>query len=339
MACDTHILCFRELPIGKNIINEILVLIATWSGYENPEGCTAHGKRHKSLSKVANAGVSASLVKGLGGRAHLNTTTNYIFPDQQAVEDVVKAKHGSPSKICGSPSALPANAPALAPVPAPAPAPARAPSPAPPSPSSSAEESQAPALFVDESPVVSVKDLKSSMNLPLQCPPTSLYYRRRAFSSDTLFKAKVQDPLQRSGIILAICHTIVLAKRDMIVLANHDTIVLENSDTRIAALVESIIAAAVDTRITAVVTRITAVDTRIIGSYQPRYNNRKPPPYQEPQGLSFGETPSYKPRYEEPLPPSNNERKQQFYKPLYEERKLAPRRSYKPQYKKHKPAP
>eukprot|EP00536_Pseudo-nitzschia_multiseries_P006594 jgi/Psemu1/15691/gm1.15691_g len=76
------------------------VLFATWSGYDNPERCTAHGKRHESISKVTNAGVSASLIKGLG-----------------------------------------------APVPAPAP----------PSPASSAEESQVPALFLDESPTVSIQ--------------------------------------------------------------------------------------------------------------------------------------------------------------------------------------
>eukprot|EP00536_Pseudo-nitzschia_multiseries_P012120 jgi/Psemu1/30962/gm1.30962_g len=118
-------------------------------GYEKPERCTAHGKRHKSISKAVNAGVSALLVKGLGAsfkrKLTLNTTTNYtILPDQQAVDAAVQAKHGSPSKN----RAL-APAPTLAPVPTLAPALL--------SPALSTEESQAPALFLDESPMVSIQ--------------------------------------------------------------------------------------------------------------------------------------------------------------------------------------
>eukprot|EP00536_Pseudo-nitzschia_multiseries_P007829 jgi/Psemu1/18857/gm1.18857_g len=132
--------------IGVHKVNELLVQIAIWSGYDNPERCTAHGKRHEALSKVANASVCPSLIKGMGGHASIDITTRYIKPNQQAIDAAVRAKHGSPSKIAPR-----------APSPAPAPAP-RAPSPAPaPGPASPAEESQAPAPFLDESPLLSIQ--------------------------------------------------------------------------------------------------------------------------------------------------------------------------------------
>eukprot|EP00536_Pseudo-nitzschia_multiseries_P013085 jgi/Psemu1/34088/gm1.34088_g len=110
--------------IGVHKVNELLVQIAIWSGYNNPERCTAHGKRHETLSKVANASVFPSLIKGMGGHASIDITTRYIKPNQQAIDAAVRAKHGSPSKIAPrAPS--PAQAPApRAPSPAPAPAPA-----------------------------------------------------------------------------------------------------------------------------------------------------------------------------------------------------------------------
>eukprot|EP00536_Pseudo-nitzschia_multiseries_P018476 jgi/Psemu1/55782/gm1.55782_g len=170
--------------IGKNRINEILVLIAKWSGYENAERCTAHGKRHESIFKVANAGVSASLVKGLGGHAHLNTTTNYILPDQQAVDAAVCAKHGSPSKI-RVPLPAPAQArPAHALPPTSAPSPPPLPSPAPPSPASSTEESQDPPLPVDDSPAVSVQHSfgdHSNDSVPSDCAAGNLGLMTQTF--------------------------------------------------------------------------------------------------------------------------------------------------------------
>eukprot|EP00536_Pseudo-nitzschia_multiseries_P005327 jgi/Psemu1/12328/gm1.12328_g len=212
----------EESAIGKNSINKILVLIATWSGYENPERCTAHGKKHKSISKVANAGVSTSLVNGLGGHAHLNTTTNYILSDQQAVDAALRAKHGSPSNIC---ALVPAPALPLAPALAHAPL-----APSPLSPSSSAEESQAPALLQRDSPAVSVQHSFGPI-------PTTTTVAVCLLRID-----------RNMRIIIASRDTSVPMNQDTVVLVHSDTMmIIAVADTRIAAAVVDTMIAAVDT--------------------------------------------------------------------------------------------
>eukprot|EP00536_Pseudo-nitzschia_multiseries_P004011 jgi/Psemu1/9014/gm1.9014_g len=299
----------------------------------NPEQCTAHGEGHGYISKVANAGVSASLVKGLGGHAHLNTTTDYILPDQQAVDAALQAKHGSPYKIH-----TPVPAPKPVPVRAPAVAPALAP--APPSPALSAEESRAPALFVDDSPAASVQHSvagnHSNDSVPSDCAAGALGLTTQRFevpnesppsmpSNISFTTGEEPSPVPvpfsdqrcpRPTKTVVVC-LLRIDRNTRIILASRDMIVLENSETRIAAFVHTMIAVAVDTRITvvdaritAVVMRITAVDMRIMASYKPRYKDRKPPPRHEARRLSFGETLSYKPRYEELRLLSNNKRKQ-----------------------------
>eukprot|EP00536_Pseudo-nitzschia_multiseries_P011345 jgi/Psemu1/28636/gm1.28636_g len=310
-----------------NRINEVLVLIATSSGYENPERCAAHSKRHESISKVANAGVSASL-------------------------------HGYPSKI-----RVPVPAPAQALAPAQAIAPARAPapalSPAQPSPASSAEESQAPALFVDDSLSVSVQHSfgdHSNDSVPSDCAAENLGLMTQNFvpnespppmpSNISFTTGEDPPPMLCHSLINVVlatntttavvcllkidCNTrriITIASRATIVLAKHDTVILENCDTRIAP--------SVDTRITVVVTRIMTVDT---SHHDPRIL--------KPRHLSFGETPPYKPHYNECKPPPRYEERKPP-PPRYKERKSPPPRcmykseytSYEPRYEERKPPP
>eukprot|EP00536_Pseudo-nitzschia_multiseries_P008044 jgi/Psemu1/19439/gm1.19439_g len=85
--------------IGKTKVNDHLVQIAVWSKYTDPTQCAAHGKRHETLSKVANASVCPSLIKSMDGHASIDITTRYIKPNQQAIDATVPTKHGSPSKI------------------------------------------------------------------------------------------------------------------------------------------------------------------------------------------------------------------------------------------------
>eukprot|EP00536_Pseudo-nitzschia_multiseries_P000366 jgi/Psemu1/815/gm1.815_g len=116
-------------------------------------GVLPMGKRHEALSKVANASVCPSLIKGMGGHASIDITTRYIKPNQQAIDAAVCAKHGPPSKIrAPAPRApFPAHPAPRAPSPTPAPATCA------PAPASPAEESQAPAPFLDESPLFSIQ--------------------------------------------------------------------------------------------------------------------------------------------------------------------------------------
>eukprot|EP00536_Pseudo-nitzschia_multiseries_P004108 jgi/Psemu1/9274/gm1.9274_g len=229
--------------IGKSRINEILVLIATWSGYDNPEQCTAHGKRHQSISKVVNAGVSASLVKVLGDHAHLNTTANYILLDQQA--------------IC---TPVPAPAPALAPALAPAPLTL---APTPPSPDLSTEESQAPALFLMNppqylfsvhlvtTPMIQIlqigKSLLQSLCCSLICVMTWIHIVTTTMNHPhpshgprptTMIVVDLLRIDHNMRIILASPNTIVLENINTIDLRNTNTIVLGNTDTRIAEAVD-----------------------------------------------------------------------------------------------------
>eukprot|EP00536_Pseudo-nitzschia_multiseries_P011591 jgi/Psemu1/29449/gm1.29449_g len=306
--------------IGKNRINEILVLIAQWSGYENPERCTAHGKRQESISKVANAGVSASLVKGLGGHAHLNTTTNYILPDQQAVDAAVCAKHGSPSKIrvpLPAPAQAPTQAPAPAPahtlaptcVPSPSPSPAPAPSPA------SAEESQDPALHMDDFPAVSVQHSfgdHSNDSVPSDCAAGNL-----GLMTQTFEVPNESPPPMPSNISLTtgeepspVPLPFTNRRRDY-----HDE-VIPRSTPRPKSHYKG--------------RGMFAEDCPQYEDHhhcEPRYNCPPAHRYEDragkPRRLSFGKTLSYKPRYEERKPPPRYEERKP--PPIYEECKPPPR--------------
>eukprot|EP00536_Pseudo-nitzschia_multiseries_P019077 jgi/Psemu1/58794/gm1.58794_g len=347
--------------IGKNRINEILVLIAKWSGYENAERCTAHGKRHESISKVANAGVSASLLKGLGGHAHLNTTTNYILPDQQAVDAALCAKHGSPSKICvllpapaQSPAQSPAQAPAQSPVHAlaptcvPSPSPSTAPAPSP----ASAEESQDPALHMDDSPAVSVQHSfgdHSNDSVPSDCAAGNL-----GLMTQTFEVPNESPPPMPSNISLTTGEEPSPAPLPFTdCCCDYHDEVIPRSTPRPKTHYKG---------------RSMFAEDPSLQSSSPRYSNRRydeplRPPHtqsykpryervarQEPQRLSFGETLSYKPRYEERKPPPRyKERKPPpIYEeckppPCYEERKppsrYAERKPPPPRYEERKPPP
>eukprot|EP00536_Pseudo-nitzschia_multiseries_P013942 jgi/Psemu1/36934/gm1.36934_g len=363
--------------IGKNRINEILVLITKWSGYENPERCTAHGKRHESISKVANADVSASLVKGLGGHAHLNTTTNYILPDQQAVDAAVRAKHGSPSKI-RVPLPAPAQAPAhaLAPTCVPSPSPSTAPAPSP----ASAEESQDPALHMDDYPAVSVQHSfgdHSNDSVPSDCAAGNL-----ALMTQTFEVPNESPPPMPSNISLTTGEEpspVPLPFTDR--RCDYHDEVIPRSTPRPKTHYKGCGMFAKD-----------HPQYEDHHHWEPRYNcppahryedragsryndghyDEPPrPPHtqsyepryervarQEPRRLSFGETLSYKPQYEERKPPPRYEERKpppQYAEwkpppPRYEERKPPPRRhsykqrkspprrhSYEPQYEERKP--
>eukprot|EP00536_Pseudo-nitzschia_multiseries_P015137 jgi/Psemu1/41422/gm1.41422_g len=335
--------------IGKNRINEILVLIATWSGYENPERCTAHDKRHESISKVANAGVSASLVKGLGGHAHLNTTTNYILPDQQAVDGAVRAKHGSPSKI-----RVPLPAPAQA-RPAHALPPTSAPLPAPPS----------PATSVHDFPTVSVHHSfgdHSNDSVPSDCAAGNLGLMTQTFEvpnespppmSSNISFTTGEEP---SPVPLPFTDR----RRDY-----HDEVIPRSTprpkthykgrgmfaedrpqyedhhhcepryNRPPAHRYEDRCGSRYDDKDRRCEEPLRPPHTQ---SYEPRYERVA---CQEPRRLSFGETLSYKPQYEERKPPPRYQESKP--PPSYEERKPPPRYEERkpspPRYDKCKPPP
>eukprot|EP00536_Pseudo-nitzschia_multiseries_P005457 jgi/Psemu1/12602/gm1.12602_g len=327
----------------------------------NPERCTAHGKRHESISKVANAGVSASLVKGLGGHAHLNTTTNYILPDQQAVDAAVRAKHGSPSKIRVP---LPGPAQALAPAKALAPtcALSPSPSPAPTSPASSAEESQDPALHVDDSPAVSVQHSfgdHSNDSVPSDCAAGNL-----GLMTQTFEVPNETPPPMPSNISLTtgeepspVPLPFTDGRHDY-----HDEVILRSTprpkthynggcgmfakdcpqykdhhEPRYNCPHKARYGHPRKHRYEDHNGRYKPPRPPHTQSYEPQYEH-KPPPRQEPCRLSFDETPSFKPRYEERKPPPQYEEHKP--PPRYEERKPPPpRHLYKPEYKERKPPP
>ena len=89
----------KSRVIGRNAINPILKKIAVWSGYKNPEKCTAHGKRKAGISVVANKQVGPATLASLGGHTNLKTVSRYHEPDQQDVDCVIRAKAGSPTAI------------------------------------------------------------------------------------------------------------------------------------------------------------------------------------------------------------------------------------------------
>eukprot|EP00536_Pseudo-nitzschia_multiseries_P010879 jgi/Psemu1/27299/gm1.27299_g len=133
--CQNSNRIFRKLTLKKQeveAINKYLVQIAVWSEYKNAEWCTDHGKRHEALSKIANASVCPSLIKGMGD-------VNSLLKWMQADAD---PKHGSSSKILAAPAPTPALTPAAPPSPAPAPP---------------TEESPPRAPFLDESPLLSTQ--------------------------------------------------------------------------------------------------------------------------------------------------------------------------------------
>ena len=89
--------------IGPNNVNVILKKIAKWCGYNNWERCTSHGLRRGGLSTCANAGVSSAVMVQLGGHSAVpkeqKMTALYQKPNQQAYDQAIRAKHGSPSAI------------------------------------------------------------------------------------------------------------------------------------------------------------------------------------------------------------------------------------------------
>eukprot|EP00536_Pseudo-nitzschia_multiseries_P011784 jgi/Psemu1/29998/gm1.29998_g len=299
--------------IGVHKVNELLVQIAIWSGYDNPERCTAHGKRHEALSKVANASVCPSLIKGMGGHASIDITTKVIKPNQQAIDAAVRAKHGSPSKIAPR-----------APSPAPAPAP-RAPSPAPaPGPASPAEESQAPAPFLDESPLLSIQH--SFGDLSKHSVSSDFAAGALGLMTQQFEVPKKSPPAFPSNISLGTGEEPSPVPMPFTDRTNqwreHDS----RCDYRNEPHYK---------------------DRGQFGepplpprteSYEPRYKEERKPRPQDSRRVSFGENRSYyyKPRYEEERKPPPR----RSYKPRYEEeRKPPPRQSYEPRYEEERKPP
>jgi hypothetical protein len=85
--------------IGKCQINKLLKKVAVWCNYDNPNRCTAHGKRAAGISTCANAGVGPAILKMTGGHASIDMVAAYHAPTQEGFDHAIKAKHGSPSKI------------------------------------------------------------------------------------------------------------------------------------------------------------------------------------------------------------------------------------------------
>ena len=91
----------KSRVIGKSNVNKILKNIAVLCKYDNPEKCTAHGKRRGGISVCANqkGGCHPQAMKQLGGHTHLDTAIRYVAPDQQAYDDIMRTKAGSPNAI------------------------------------------------------------------------------------------------------------------------------------------------------------------------------------------------------------------------------------------------
>eukprot|EP00536_Pseudo-nitzschia_multiseries_P006214 jgi/Psemu1/14738/gm1.14738_g len=306
--------------IGKNRINEILVLIATWSGYENPERCTAHGKRHESISK------------GLGGHAHFNTTTNYILPDQQTVDAVVRAKHGFPSKIrVPLPGTVQALAPALAlsptcaPSPPPSPLPSLLPSPSP------SPALPSPASSVHESPAVSIQHSfgdHSNDSVPSDCAAGNSGFMTQTFevpnespppmpSNISFTTGEESSPTHYNG-----GRGMFAEDRPQYEEDHHCEMRYYNCPR--AHRYKDPSGSQYDDHHwykeppRPLILSLTSNRSKNLAT---RYNERKPPPRYEESKLS-------PPPYAERKPP-----------PRYEDCKPLPRHSYKPEYKEHMPPP
>eukprot|EP00536_Pseudo-nitzschia_multiseries_P016785 jgi/Psemu1/47747/gm1.47747_g len=309
--------------IGVHKVNELLVQIAIWSGCDNPERCTAHGKRHEALSKVANASVCPSLIKGMGGHASIDNTTRYIKPNQQAIDAAVRAKHGSPSKIAPR-----------APSPAPAPAP-RAPSSAPaPAPASPAGESQAPAPFLDESPC-SPSNTPLQFEVPNKSPP--------AFPSNiSLGTGKEPSPWRE--------HNLHHDYRNEPHYKDRRQFAEDRPcEPRYGYEDRSRLRYKYYNRYEPLYKGEPPPPPRT-KSYEPRYKERHKPRPQDSRRVSFGENRSYcyEPRYKEERKPrpqdsrrvSFGENQSYYYEPRYkEERKPPPRRLYEPRYEEERKPP
>eukprot|EP00536_Pseudo-nitzschia_multiseries_P005157 jgi/Psemu1/11862/gm1.11862_g len=276
----------------------------------------AHGRRYEALSKVANASVCPSLIKGMGGHASIDIITRYIKPNQQAIDAAVRAKHGSPSKIRVAPA--PAPAPALAPA-------HLALAPAPPSPAPPTEESPAPAPFLDGSPLPSIQhsfgDHSNADSISSDFVAGALGLITQQFEVP-----KDSFPLFPSNISFATGEEPTPIPMPFTDRTNHPT-------TRIVADFAEDCPQYKDhppkpqlrykhyNRYEPLYKEPHPPHTQSYDESQ--YKERKPPPWppQDPHRVSFGENWSYEPRYEEPR---------------YEEHKPPPYQSYEPQYKKHK---
>eukprot|EP00536_Pseudo-nitzschia_multiseries_P012836 jgi/Psemu1/33262/gm1.33262_g len=295
--CQNSNRIFRK-PASKKQIKassmNFWVQIAIWSGYDNSERCTAHEKRHETLAKVANASVCPSLIKGVGGHASIDITTRYIKPNQQAIDAAVCAKHGSPSKIAPR-----------APSPAPAPAPA-----------SPLEETQAPAPFLDESPLLSIQHSFGDRS-------------KDSVSSDFA-----------TGALGLMTQQFEVPKK--FPLAFPSNISLGTGEEPFPPHYKDRGQFAEDRPQNEDYDHHSRLQYEHYNWYEPLYKGeppRPPPPC----------TQSYKRRYEEECKPhpqdprcvSFGENRSYYYEPRYkEERKLPPRQSYKPRYKEEcKPPP
>eukprot|EP00536_Pseudo-nitzschia_multiseries_P014902 jgi/Psemu1/40499/gm1.40499_g len=320
--------------------------------------------RHKALSKVANASVCPSLIKGMDGHASIDITTRYIKPNQQAIDAAVRAKHGSPSKIQAPALAPRAPSPGLAPAP-PASAPAPAPAPLAPAPASPAEESQAPAPLLDESPLLSIQHSfgdhsKDSVSSDFAAGALGLTTQQFEVPKESL-SAFPSNISLGTGEELSPPHYKDRGRFAEDCPRNEDYRPHEpQCEDRSRLQYEHY------NWYEPLYQGEPPPPTPHTQSYEPRYEEHKPPP-PNPRRVSFGENWSYyEPQYEEPRPlsyqPRYKEHEQrkpplrqsyepqdeeeckppphQSYKSRYkeQERKPPPRQSYEPQYKEQRPS-
>eukprot|EP00536_Pseudo-nitzschia_multiseries_P009527 jgi/Psemu1/23437/gm1.23437_g len=301
-------------------------------------------KKKKKRNVYIDPAITASMNESLPIGELISRT--YIKPNQQAIDAAVRAKHGSPSKIA---LRVPSHAPAPAP---------RTPSPAPaPGPASPVEESQAPAPFLDESPLLSIqhsfgdlsKDSVSSdfaagalglmtqqFEVPKKSPPPfpsniSLGTGEEPSPVPMPFTDRTNQWREHNS--RRDYHNEPHCNKDRGQFAedcprepryghNDRSRLRYEHYNRYEPLYEGEPPLPPRTE-----------------SYEPRYKEeRKPRPRQDSHCVSFGENRSYyyEPRYEEERKPPPR----QSYKPRYEEeRKPPPRRSYEPRYEEERKPP
>ena len=72
-------------PFGVNYFNQLMVSMAHDCGFNNPDRCTAHGRRKEGISKLANSGVEDKVILNSARHNHLSTNMIYRKPDAKTI--------------------------------------------------------------------------------------------------------------------------------------------------------------------------------------------------------------------------------------------------------------
>ena len=98
-GCKWCLSPYPSMCLGPNIVNPKLKEIAKMCGFDNAERCTSHGNRRAGISKYANSGCGPAVLKQAGGHSSLQMVATYHKLNQDAMDQAIRCKAGSPTAI------------------------------------------------------------------------------------------------------------------------------------------------------------------------------------------------------------------------------------------------